>query len=168
MNIKDFNEHVDAVVAASADLLKRKGEEYSSDVDRLSNFKRNAEKQRQTVLNVWKTYYGKHADSLDSYFARVQQVAERKAMRHIAGNAAEIALMVQRSDAGRADVVFEAMDSAVKDVDWVKLVTTYLPAALEEVNDSLSEPIEGRFHDIINYCILGLAILKELENNNGN
>lgn len=35
---------------------------------------------------------------------------------------------------------------------------------LQVIDDKLSEPIEGRFHDLINYCYLGLAILHEIKN----
>lgn len=34
----------------------------------------------------------------------------------------------------------------------------------EIVDEQLSEPIEGRFHDAINYLFLGLAILHEIKN----
>lgn len=36
-----------------------------------------------------------------------------------------------------------------------------LAASLSIVDEKLSEPIEGRFHDAINYLHLGLAILKQ-------
>ena len=34
------------------------------------------------------------------------------------------------------------------------------------VDNKLSEPIDGRFHDIINYMYLGLALLEDIKNSN--
>lgn len=44
--------------------------------------------------------------------------------------------------------------------------TGTLRANIFSVDNSLSEPIEGRFHDIINYMYLGLALLEDTRNSN--
>ncbi len=38
-----------------------------------------------------------------------------------------------------------------------------VPVKMRAVDRVLSEPIEGRFHDLINYMILGLALLEEMQ-----
>ena len=49
-----------------------------------------------------------------------------------------------------------------QDVDRFKTwVEAKLPEAMQNIDAKLSEPIEGRFHDVINYCYLGLALIKE-------
>lgn len=49
------------------ELIKVKGGEYSGDVDRLANFRRNAEDQGLPMESVWRTYAGKHWDALTQY-----------------------------------------------------------------------------------------------------
>lgn len=43
-------------------------------------------------------------------------------------------------------------------------IATYIRKDAKGLTQTLSEPIEGRFHDLINYCFLMLAILKEQNN----
>ena len=140
MNRQTFDRLVNDTVIATAGILIAKGDEYAGDADRLINFKRNAEKQGTTALQIWKQYIGKHIDSLDTYFKRVHDEAIRLAL----------AEMPSREEYEQQDVD--------RFKTWVE---AKLPEAMQNIDAKLSEPIEGRFHDVINYCYLGLALIKE-------
>lgn len=151
MDRKTFEEIVEReVIERVRDLLIRKGAEYANDADRLANFKRQAEKQGQTVLEVWKQFYAKHADSLDTYFTRVKQTSISMALAD-----------VERSRIRQAEVSFTPPASDKELVDTFLLsLSTRLPDAMREVDATLSEPIEGRLLDVIVYCSICVALLK--------
>lgn len=150
MNREDFDKLVEEVMSVTGDLLISKGAEYAGNADRLANFKRNAEKNGQLITEVWKTYYGKHADAIDSYFARVhdknlENMVATFCKDHVEGT--------------KRGVVFDYPTA-----DSIKLeLKGGLTQAMRQINETLSEPIEGRFHDVINYSILCIAILRELK-----
>lgn len=154
MERKAFDSLVEATTKRTADLLIAKGAEYAGDSDRLANFKRNAERNGQTVLECWMTYWNKHIDSIHSYMARVQNRATDLAIQKLVG---------------RLPVSFTEAD--VKRIVHAKalrlLIDEAVPIAMAEVDRELSEPIEGRFDDNINYSYLGQAILAELRWSNG-
>ena len=145
MNRADFDKLVNDTMAATAGILIAKGAEYAGDGDRLANFKRNAEKQSTTSLQIWKQYYSKHADSIDTYFKRVNDKAIKHAMNCV------------REEAKDAD-------EAISADEFIRVMNCGLPNAIRDIDKTLSEPIEGRFHDIINYCLLGIALLREVRN----
>jgi len=139
MTRTEFDELVQANIRATADLLIAKGAEYAGDGDRLANFKRNAEKQGTTPLQIWKQYYGKHVDAVDTYFQRVNEGALEETARMISMTA------------------WQGLTGA----EVLGLINASVPAAMGIVDSKLSEPIEGRLRDIINYCFLGIALLQE-------
>lgn len=110
MNQEQFSKVVADILHASAGLLVSKGDEYASDTDRLSNFKRGAEILGMRPLDVWAVYFNKHIDGINSYVKRTKT-------EHYT-----------------------------------------------DVDAKLSEPIEGRFEDAINYLLLGVALLLEMRN----
>ena len=118
MNQKQFAELVQRTINDTSRLLVLKGAEYASDVDRLQNFKRNAERTGLSPLQVWAVYFFKHIDALESFIKRLED--------------------------------FQCDNFQDYQV------------AIDRMN--LSEPIEGRFYDAINYLFLGLALLEELQN----
>ena len=67
MTPKEFDQYFADLCVEEADLLRRKGQEYSGFEDRHSNFKRLAEelKLRPEVI-LW-IYLKKHLDSITSY-----------------------------------------------------------------------------------------------------
>ena len=103
MKNKDFVELVERTQRTTSALLIAKGQEYSGDSDRLSNFKRGATNTGMTPLQVCFIYMSKHYDSLATYV---------------------------KKDAGGYTQI-------------------------------LSEPIDGRLDDLINYCILIKALIAE-------
>lgn len=148
MNRQEFDKLVEETMAATAKLLIAKGAEYAGDADRLLNFKRNAIKNHQTVLETWQTYWGKHIDSINTYMARVK------------ARAIEIALKDEVARAAALNANGEEYQPRADRFEYhVNLVLSY---AMKEIDAELSEPVEGRFHDNINYSILCIALLKEI------
>lgn len=117
MNQKDFIELCHATVADCFEVLGMKSQEYSTDTDRLSNFKKAAADLGLDPLQMWAVYYKKHVDAQFSF--------------------------VRRFCEAQAD---DIKNQTAADI-------------IEGLN--LSEPIEGRFLDAINYCFLGMALLVE-------
>ena len=154
MNRADFDEHVDAMVKRTADLLIRKGAEYAGDGDRLANFKRNADKNGQTVLESWQTYWGKHVDSINSYMLRVKQRSVHYALKSVVAQA-----LKQRANNLNGEVHW---DDLCDPENFRKDVNAMLPVVIKEIDKELSESIDGRFDDNVNYSFLATAILKEL------
>jgi hypothetical protein len=154
MDQATLNKIVADHVAKTADLLVKKNAEYAGSADCLANFKRNATKNSQTVLDTWAVYWGKHIDSINTYITRVKDTAVRMALADV----------VRRAQAGKPTVESDkAAWAAVTDpASFRAAVDRYLPEAVVMVDAKLSEPIEGRFDDNINYSFLCMAILQEL------
>jgi hypothetical protein len=148
MKREQFDKLVQDAVAATGGLMISKGAEYASDADRLINFKRNAEKQGTTPLQIWKQYIGKHMDSIDTYVKRTQDQAVKQAIMDIV-NTRSLEEMQSMSTVALTDELRERIQRG-------------MPDAMEFIDRQLSEPIEGRFHDVINYCFLGLALIEEM------
>ena len=66
MNRKTFDQVVKDTIKSTADLLIIKGDEYSDDDDKLSNFKRGSERIGITSLQVALIYASKHFDSTEN------------------------------------------------------------------------------------------------------
>lgn len=156
MNSADFDKIVKNTMGRTSELLIKKGAEYAGDEDRLANFKRNAAKNGQTVLETWQTYWGKHIDSINSFMARVKDEAVRLALVECLGSF-EGAL-----SAPEQLPTEEALTRYSNPTIFRKRVEKHLPAAIRNVEAKLSEAIEGRFDDNINYSLLCLGILTEL------
>lgn len=146
MNRADFDKLAMATIARTGEMLIAKGAEYADDSDRLMNFKRNADRNGHTVLEEWMTYWNKHIDSIHSYIKRVRDKATQLALEEL----------ITRTVNG-ADQRHLADPS-----EFRAAINRWLPVAMQEIDAKLSEPIEGRFDDNINYSILCQAILAEL------
>lgn len=73
MDNNTFNEVVDRRIGLIKSILTKKGKEYSSDNDRLYNFKRAAEIERCTQKRAWLGKYTKHLVSvLDLVEGRIE------------------------------------------------------------------------------------------------
>jgi hypothetical protein len=153
MNRADFDKLVSDTVKVTADLLIAKGAEYAGDGDRLANFKRNAARNGQTVLETWMTYWNKHIDSIHTYMARVKDRATELALQEII-ETDKIAIETNNGELRRENASAQRFRNKVNEC---------LPSAMREIEAQLSEGIEGRFHDNINYSFLCLGILKELK-----
>lgn len=162
MERSKFDVIVSNTMGRTADLLIRKGNEYAADADRLANFKRNAAKNGQTVLEVWQTYWGKHVDSINSYIRRVKEKATYLALQQVVVDLEvlkeELPLPGARSDSDKAK-----MRAVIDPTRFIEHVNAALPEAIRQVDLELSEGIEGRFDDNINYSFLGIALIQELK-----
>lgn len=158
MKRADFDAIVEATVAKTASLLVQKGAEYAGDADRLINFKRTAARNGVTVLDAWQTYWGKHVDSINTYMARVKDEAVRQAILEIIASVG-VAHGGGKITAGEASKEFAALADPER---FRKAVNRLIPTAMRTIEEQLSEPIEGRFHDNINYSFLCIALLEEL------
>lgn len=161
MNKTDFDALVAETLKVTTDLLVAKGEEYAGDADRLANFKRNALRNGQTVLETWMAYWNKHIDSIHTYMARTKDEATYLALQETVESfkALEevLPLPSARSISDRA-----RMRSALSPATFRCRINNAFPDAMRTIDGQLSEPIEGRFHDNINYSFLCLALIKEI------
>ena len=66
MKRADFNHIVDKTLNSCADILVKKGSEYSGEEDVLANFKRQAAELNLSPLQILSVYRGKHEDSIKS------------------------------------------------------------------------------------------------------
>lgn len=98
MNNKRFHQVVERMISKCQDTLLKKGTDYSSDTDRLSNFKEAAKRKGITPYQVLGVYMDKHVTAVDNFISR-----------------------------GKLE----------------------------------SEPIEDRLMDIINYCMLLVALIED-------
>lgn len=163
MNRADFDQLVADTVKATADLLIAKGAEYAGDADRLANFKRNALKNGQTVLETWQTYWGKHIDGINTYMARVKDEAVYLSILDLVtdyGN--DRADGKEPHPSQLSSEGWRLMRERLSPEKFQKAVNARIPEAMSIVEGKLSEPIEGRFHDNINYSFLVLGLIKEL------
>lgn len=144
MNHTQYEQIVNSIFEECRSVLTKKNVEYSGSIDPLDNFKRNATKQGIFITDVWKTYYGKHVDSIDTYIRRV-----RKEAYGIAFSKSVLASGGKHPSGAEFEAQLLAPDT--------------LKEAIERVDAPLSEPIEGRFIDIINYCVFGIAILRDIK-----
>lgn len=85
MNNKEFMKIVDDTFAEVKKLSKLKGNEYSSDVDRLANFRKNGETLGLPQEVIWAVYSNKHHDALMTYIRDVQTGTKRERLEGIEG-----------------------------------------------------------------------------------
>lgn len=108
MKQKQLEEVILKTIENTGSIMLAKGKEYAnSDVDRLANFKRNAENFGLQPLQVAGVFASKHWDSINNY---IKTLAKGEVPK-------------------------------------------------------LSEPIQGRFYDLINYCNLMLALIEDGKEN---
>jgi len=161
MKRTDFDALVEQTLTRTANLLIQKGAEYSSDADRLANFKRNAAKNGQTVLETWQTYWGKHVDSINSYIGRVKAQATYLALNDTMAEVLELTERLPLPGA-RSISDMEKLAHVLDPLRFQKRVEICIPHAMRDIEKELSEPIDGRLDDTINYALLGLALIQEL------
>ena len=77
MNHDAWNKLVEETIDQIHLLSKIKGGEYAGDLDRLANFRRNAEAAGVSMPVVWRIYAGKHWDSITQWVQDIQQGKDR-------------------------------------------------------------------------------------------
>jgi hypothetical protein len=63
----EWNRLLQESMTTIRELAASKGGEYSGDIDRLANFRRNAKESETTMEFVWRIYASKHWDALMQY-----------------------------------------------------------------------------------------------------
>lgn len=71
-------------------LTSLKGGEYSGDIDRLANFRRNAENLELTMEDVWAIYAAKHWDAINQYVKDVRTKTSRLRLESISSRADDL------------------------------------------------------------------------------
>lgn len=87
-------------------LAKLKGGEYSGDIDRLENFRRNGRNLELPMEKVLLVYAGKHWDALNQYAKDIQNGKERTRLESITGRVDDLivyallfkAMIIERSE----------------------------------------------------------------------
>lgn len=85
-----YNNLVDNVVTKIKELSELKGGEYAGDVDRLANFRRNANNLGLSMLDVWAVYAAKHWDAVMQYVTDNRNGKDRKRLEDISGRADDL------------------------------------------------------------------------------
>ena len=67
MTTPELNQLLEENWAKILELTRSKGADYASDVDRLSNFKLNAERMGLTEYQIWGVYANKHWDAINAF-----------------------------------------------------------------------------------------------------
>lgn len=81
----DYEQMVNRTFEAITQLARLKGGEYSGDVDRLANFRRNAQALGLENETVWAVYAAKHWDAIMQYVKDLTTGQSRKRMEPITG-----------------------------------------------------------------------------------
>lgn len=76
---------IDTTFAEITKLAELKGGEYSGDVDRLNNFRKQVAKLEIPMETVWAIYAGKHWDALLQYILDLQKNKSRPRLEPISG-----------------------------------------------------------------------------------
>ncbi|RNJ49423.1 hypothetical protein [Methylocystis hirsuta] len=76
---------MDSTFAEMKKLATLKGGEYSGDVDRLANFRRNGEDCGVPIELVWRIYAGKHWDAITQYVHDMMSGKTRERLEGIEG-----------------------------------------------------------------------------------
>lgn len=88
----EFQAILNRTVASIQKLSDVKGGEYAGDVDRLANFRRNADNLELTMEDIWSVYAGKHWDAINQYIKDKRKGKTRPSSEPIAGRVDDLIL----------------------------------------------------------------------------
>ena len=88
--IAEYNEMVAETFDEIKKLAELKGAEYSGDVDRLANFRRNADAAGTTMELIWRIYVAKHWDAIMQYEADLRSGKTRVRLESLEGRVDDI------------------------------------------------------------------------------
>lgn len=86
----EYERIVEDTISQIHSLSKLKGGEYAGDVDRLANFRRNAEALGLNMEQVWSVYAAKHWDAVMQYVKDLGTGTERQRLEGIEGRADDL------------------------------------------------------------------------------
>lgn len=88
--ISRYDELVAETMQKVVELGRLKGGEYAGDVDRLANFRRNAEVWGLTMEQCWGVYAGKHWDAIAQYIRDLAEGKERLRLEPLEGRVDDV------------------------------------------------------------------------------
>lgn len=80
-----YNVLVDETITTLKRLGELKGGEYAGDLDRLANFRRNAQALGLPMESIWAVYAAKHWDAVMQYVQDLNTGVQRERMEPITG-----------------------------------------------------------------------------------
>lgn len=80
-----WNKMIEEIFDEVRHLAKAKGGEYSGDVDRLLNFRRNGRALDLPMETIWAVYAAKHWDAIQQYVKDLRTGKERERLEPITG-----------------------------------------------------------------------------------
>lgn len=87
---QQFDEVTRETIEQIKNLSLLKGGEYSGDVDRLLNFRRNAENLGLDYRQIWAVYATKHWDAVMQYVKDLAEGKERRRLESLSGRADDL------------------------------------------------------------------------------
>jgi hypothetical protein len=87
---EQWDKLVAKTVAQIGSLGKIKGGEYAHGGDRLDNFRRNGKDMELPMITIWRTYAGKHWDSITTFVKDVTHGRERPRSEPMSGRADDL------------------------------------------------------------------------------
>lgn len=79
----EFSNRVDEIFKICKEVLTSKGDAYARDDDRFANFNRLAEQLVLPRTTIWKVYFQKHMDAIESYMAGYRGDPEKITSRFV-------------------------------------------------------------------------------------
>lgn len=87
---KKYDALVQETIEQVQQLSSMKGGEYAGDLDRLANFRRNAERLSVNMETVWGVYAVKHWDAIQQFITDRNNGKVRKRLESLAGRADDL------------------------------------------------------------------------------
>ena len=87
-----FREQANEAFTNLLKLAKEKGEEYSSEADRLDNFRRNGKDNDVPMEVCWRIYAGKHWDAIGQYIRDLKNGKDRTRSEPLVGRVDDLIL----------------------------------------------------------------------------
>lgn len=81
---------LDSSIREIRSLAVLKGGEYAGDLDRLANFRRNAQALDLSMEQVWRVYAGKHWDAISQYIKDLSTGKDRPRLESLTGRADDL------------------------------------------------------------------------------
>jgi len=88
--LSKFDQLLADIFVSCKDLSTYKGGEYAGDVDRLANFRRNADAMGMDMVQIWAVYYAKHHDSSMQYVKDIAKGKDRKRLEALEDRALDM------------------------------------------------------------------------------
>lgn len=124
---KRYDELVVSTFKTINDLARTKGGEYSGDIDRLANFRKNAAPFGVPKELVWAIYAGKHWDAIQTFVADLVAGKSRERSEPIAGRVDDLIVYL---------LLFKAMiDETQNPISYTERRAFTVPEGHEAVRD---------------------------------